>query len=64
MNGGHKGGGDHPVELVEQLQIRLTLENKTLDGKVAFIQVPSKIALFWQYSMSSGLRLDICCCFS
>ena len=30
MTNSHKGKRDHPVELVEQLQIGLTIENKTL----------------------------------
>ena len=30
MTNGHEGEGDRPVQLVEQLQIRLVLEDKTL----------------------------------
>ena len=31
------GSGDHPVQLVKELQIGLTVENETLDGKVDLI---------------------------
>ena len=55
MNNGHDGCGDHPVELVEQLQIGpLTIENKTLSRKVTFSE---KMVLVM-------VVLDICCCFS
>ena len=38
MTNRHKGKRDHPVELVEQLQIGLTIENKTLVIKLFFIR--------------------------
>ena len=36
MTNRHKGKRDHPVELVEQLQIGLTIENKTLFIKLFY----------------------------
>ena len=36
---GHEGGGDHPVELVEQLQIRLVLEDETLHVHVQYLNL-------------------------
>ena len=36
MTNSHKGKRDHPVELVEQLQIGLTIENKTLIIKLFY----------------------------
>ena len=30
MNSGDKGSGDHPLDMVEQLQIRLKVDNQTL----------------------------------
>ena len=38
MTNGHKSKGDRPVKLVEQLQIRPTIENETLVKKLAFIR--------------------------
>ena len=38
MTNGHEGEGDRPVQLVEQLQIWLTIDNETLVTKVVFVR--------------------------
>ena len=38
MTNGHEGQGDRPVQLVEQLQVRPAIENKTLVTRLDFIR--------------------------